>query len=206
MSTGSMVALIAIGVVIAAVTIRLVLNARTRRTPARAQAAAPVRAGRSAPSPGPHIFVSYRRDDVPDTVGRIYDNLVGVFGSAHVFKDVDSIPLGHDFRTVIDHAVAQCDVMLVVIGPQWLSVDLRGRRRLDDPDDFVRLEIEAALRRGIPIIPMLAMGARFPAPQEMPEPIAGLSYRNGLSIRSDPDFHRDMERACNAVRAASAGR
>ena len=99
----------------------------------------------AVPAPG-RIFLSYRRQDTSGTTGRLYDRLVDRFGPDQVFMDVDSIEVGLDFAEVIQRAVAACGVLLAVIGPQWLSAtDKDGHRRLEDPDDVVRLEIEAAL-------------------------------------------------------------
>jgi hypothetical protein len=141
------------------------------------------------------IFVNYRRDDSMDVAGRIYDRLVAHFGTDSVFKDVDSIPLGVDFRHHIRQAVASCDVFLAVIGSDWLSTCTReGCRRLDDESDFVRLEIAAALERKSLFIPLLVRGASIPRPDELPAQIRDLAFRNGTPIRSDPDFHRDISR------------
>jgi hypothetical protein len=141
------------------------------------------------------IFISYRREDSADISGRIYDRLADHFGNAAVFKDVDDIPLGVNFKTYLNDIVKQCAVELVVIGPQWLDVtDRSGRRRLDDPTDFVRIEVEAALRRDIPIVPLLAQGASMPGQDRLPPGMAELTYRNGIPVRPDPDFHRDMDR------------
>ena len=102
------------------------------------------------------VFLSYRREDSRHQAGRLYDQLVKQFGKGHVFKDVDSIPLGLDFREILTERVADCDVFLAVIGDAWLSIAGKsGTRRLDDPGDFVRIEIEAALGRNIPVIPVL---------------------------------------------------
>jgi hypothetical protein len=141
------------------------------------------------------IFISYRREDSADISGRIYDRLADHFGDAAVFKDVDDIPLGVNFKTYLNDIVKQCAIELVVIGPQWLDVtDRSGRRRLDDPTDFVRMEVEAALRRGIPVIPLLVQGASMPGQDRLPSSLAEFSYRNGIPVRPDPDFHRDMNR------------
>jgi hypothetical protein len=87
------------------------------------------------------IFNSYRRSDNPDATGRIYDRLVSEFGKAQVFKDVDSIPLGRDFRGHLNSIVSECGVMLAIIGPRWTDASNKaGQRRLEDPDDFVRIE------------------------------------------------------------------
>src|SRR5262245_35720658 len=102
------------------------------------------------------LFISYRREDSQHITGRIYDRLVQEFGQPNVFKDVDSIPLGSDFRQVLNEAVSQCDALVAVIGESWLQVpDRAGKKRLDSKNDFIRVEIEAALERGIPVIPVV---------------------------------------------------
>src|ERR1700747_1122745 len=109
---------------------------------------------------GGGIFVSYRRQDSSHLAGRLYDHLADRFGEGQVFMDVDTIEPGLDFAEEVTRAVAACQVLVAVIGPAWLTAaDGRGRRRLDDPDDFVRLEIETALVRGVRVIPVLAQGA-----------------------------------------------
>ena len=109
------------------------------------------------------IFISYRRADTPHVAGRLFDRLATRFGAGHVFMDVDSIEPGLDFAETIEAAVGACDVLLVLIGPNWVeAVDEQGRRRLEDPDDFVALEITAALRRRIRVIPVLVDGAPSP--------------------------------------------
>ncbi len=147
-----------------------------------------------------HIFISYRRSDSADVAGRIYDRLIGRFGKGPVFKDVDSIPLGLDFKEYLDQKVGECDVLLAIIGDRWLdALDSAGKNRLDDPTDFVRIEIEAALERGIPIIPLLVRGAEMPRAERLPPGLRKLAYRNGIPVRADPDFHRDMDRLISAL-------
>jgi hypothetical protein len=142
------------------------------------------------------VFISYRRDDSADVTGRIFDRLRLHFEQKSVvFRDVDNIPFGRDFRDVIKEAVESCEVLLAVIGPTW--VDIRnedGERRLDDPNDFVRLEIEAALKRKIPVIPLLVNRAGMPKDVQLPDSLQQLAFRHGCEIRHDPDFHRDMNR------------
>jgi hypothetical protein len=146
------------------------------------------------------VFLSYRRADSDDIVGRIYDRLVKRFGKAAVFKDVDSIPLSADFRMVIDNSLSSCQVFLAVIGQDWLTLtEDNGGRRLDNPRDYVRLEIEMALERGIPIIPVLVRRATMPSSTDLPLAIRSLEYCNGISVRSDPDFHRDMDRLIEQI-------
>jgi len=146
------------------------------------------------------IFVSYRRSDSADIAGRIYDRLIVRFGKDPVFKDVDSIPLGFDFKEYLDKKVGECDVLLAIIGDRWLDAsDSKGKNRLEDPTDFVRIEIESALQRGIPVIPLLVRGAEMPSEETLPSSLRKLVYRNGIPIRSDPDFHRDMDRLISAL-------
>lgn len=148
----------------------------------------------------PKIFISYRRSDSADVTGRIYDRLIEQFGKSAIFKDVDSIPPGIDFREHLGKAVAKCKIFLVVIGDQWLEVtDAKGKKRLQDPDDFVRIEVESALNRDIPIIPLLVRGIAMPAEAKLPRSLRKLVYRNGIPIRSDPDFHGDMDRLIDAI-------
>jgi hypothetical protein len=146
----------------------------------------------------PRIFVSYRREDSADVAGRIYDRLLHRFGDAAVFKDVDSIPLGSDFRLHIDEAVSSATVVLVVVGRSWLS-EMRDQRRIDSPKDFVRIEVAAALRRRIPVFPLLVAGATMPDAESLPEEIRDFSYRNAVPVRSDPDFSNDMDRLIRAI-------
>jgi TIR domain/Protein kinase domain len=151
----------------------------------------------------PKVFISYRREDSLHQAGRLYDRLVARFGRRRVFKDVDSIPLGLDFRRVLSERVGECDVLLVLIGDHRLTASgPGGGRRIDDPGDFVRVEIEAALARGIPAIPLLVGIAPMPGPEALPPSLASLAYRNAMAIRPDPDFHRDADRlidVCDAI-------
>jgi hypothetical protein len=111
------------------------------------------------------VFISYRRDDSAGSAGRLHDRLALEFGRDLLFMDVDAIPLGLNFVKVLHEEVAKCNVLLAVIGPNWLSArDDQGNRRLDDPHDFVRVEIAAALQRDIPVIPILLDGAKVPRP------------------------------------------
>jgi len=147
------------------------------------------------PLPSNSIFISYRRSDSNDVTGRIYDRLSQHFGRDVVFKDVDSIPFGVDFRTHLNQGVGNCLVLVAVIGSTWLNVaGTDGKRRLDNPDDWVRAEIETALGREIPVIPLLVAGASLPREAELPEPLKPLAYRNAAQARPDPDFDHDLKR------------
>jgi TIR domain len=148
----------------------------------------------------PAIFISYRRDDSSDVTGRIYDRLIQHFGKHSVFKDVDNIPLGVDFRERLGYSVGRCDVLLAVIGRQWL-IGEGGRHRLSEVHDFVRIEIEAALERNIPVVPVLVQAAPFPRPEDLPATLQSLVYRNGIPVRADPDFHQDMDRLIRGIEA-----
>ena len=147
------------------------------------------------------VFLSYRREDSADVAGRIYDRLAQAFGQDQVFKDVDSIPLGVDFRDHLQQVVGRCDVLLAVIGDQWLGASKPDEGlRLDNPKDFVRIELESALQRGIPVVPVLVRGAAVPQESDLPASLGALAYRSGISVRADPDFHRDMDRLIDGVR------
>jgi formylglycine-generating enzyme required for sulfatase activity len=141
------------------------------------------------------IFISYRRDDTSDVAGRIDDRLVAQFGRDNVFKDVDSIVVGSDFPSVLRQKIAECAVVLVVIGRQWLHLrDDRGQRRLDNPADFVRIEIETALKLNKTVIPLLVQGATMAAVADLPDSLKDLTRKQGSEVRSDPYFHGDMSR------------
>ena len=141
------------------------------------------------------FFISYRRSDSAAYTGRLYERLASQFGRDEVFKDVDSIPLGSDFRTYLNTVVSECRAVLVIVGQHWLEArDDSGARRLDSRDDFVRIEIETALARGVPVIPVLVAGASMPTSEQLPESLAAFAFRQGTAVRPDPDFHRDMDR------------
>jgi cyclophilin family peptidyl-prolyl cis-trans isomerase len=129
------------------------------------------------------IFISYRRNDSEGEAGRLLDDLVEQFGENSVFMDVTAIDFGRDFRKAIDESVATCGVLLAIIGNNWVDAkNEAGLRRLDDPADFVRLETAAALRRDIPVIPVLVRGARMPRPEQLPDDLKDLAYRNGVEL------------------------
>jgi HEPN domain-containing protein len=145
------------------------------------------------------IFMSYRRQDSADVTGRLHDRLETHFGQGAVFIDIDAIPLGLDFRKHLGDAVNQCDVLLAVIGDHWLDARYenghnKGQRRLDDPHDFVRIEIESALARGIPVVPLLVGRNAMPAVADLPDGLKELAYRNAAEVRSGPDFRGQVDR------------
>ena len=140
------------------------------------------------------VFISYRREDSAAYAGRIQDRLERELGRDLLFLDVDDIPLGVNFVKVLREEVAQCGVLLAVIGPNWLGVrDEDGTRRLDNPTDVVRIEIAAALQREIPVIPILLDGTRVPKADQLPEDLKELALRNGLNVRH-ASFHADLDK------------
>jgi serine/threonine protein kinase/tetratricopeptide (TPR) repeat protein len=150
----------------------------------------------------PRIFLSYRRDDSIAITGRIYDRLAAAFGDHYVFKDVDDIPPGANFKAMLEREVTACDVLLAIIGDRWLDVaDQEGHRRLDDPHDFVRIEINAALSRpDLLMVPVLVNNARMPGVDNLPPDLSDLAFRNAAVVRNDPDFNRDMSWLIEQVR------
>ena len=146
------------------------------------------------PSASGRIFISYRREETAYPAGWLFDRLSDEFSPGQIFKDVDSIALGDDFVEVITNAVASTDVLLALIGHQWVTITGEdGRRRLDNPDDFVRLEVEAALERNVRVIPILVEGAKMPRSDELPPSLAPLSRRQALEL-SPARFDFDTSR------------
>jgi hypothetical protein len=129
------------------------------------------------------IFISYRREDTEGQAGRLFDDLAKLFGEQSVFMDVAGLEPGRDFRKAIDEHVASCGVLLAVIGKNWVDArDETGHRRLDDPLDFVRLETAAALKRDIPVVPVLVRGASMPRADQLPADLADLAFRNAIEL------------------------
>src|SRR5215831_11461240 len=151
-----------------------------------------------------NVFISYRRDDSAGHAGRVHDRLEREFGRDLLFMDVDAVPLGVNFVKVLGEEVAKCDVLLAVIGPNWLNArDEEGNRRLDNPHDFVRVEIGAALQRSIPVIPILLDGAKVPKPSQLPKELEDLSLRNGLDVRH-VSFHNDIDKLVRSLKGQLA--
>jgi hypothetical protein len=130
------------------------------------------------------IFISYRREDSQGEALHLCEDLKEQFGSDRVFMDVTGIDPGKDFRKAIENAVTTCDALVVMIGKDWIdAVDEEGKRRFDNPKDFVRIETAAALRRDIPVIPVLVQGAAMPRPDQLPPDMEALTWRNAFEIR-----------------------
>jgi len=139
----------------------------------------------------PRIFISYRREDSSGHAGRLFDRLCDRFGRERVFRDFETIAAGDDFVEALRRRIAQSDVVLVLIGPRWLAAtNDEGQWRLADENDWVRIEIEAALERKIRVIPVLVQGAVMPRPKDVPGALAGLAQRNAVELR-DASFDQD---------------
>ena len=135
----------------------------------------------------PGIFISYRRDDQAGFAGRLADALGLAFDADNVFRDIEDIHPGEDFVDAINQQLTSVDVFLVIIGPAWLTVSRHGVRRLDEPEDFVRMEIEAGLKSGKMLLPVLVGGASMPAEKELPLAIRALARRQSF-ILSDTNW------------------
>lgn len=139
------------------------------------------------------VFISYRRDDSAGYTGRLADRLAKDLGEDFVFRDYDNISPGQDFFKTIQDNLNIASVLLVIIGKEWLTVlDDSGRRRIDSPGDWVRLEIETALQRKIHIIPVLVKDARMPNPADLPKSISALAYRQAIEL-TDNRWEADVE-------------
>jgi hypothetical protein len=149
---------------------------------------------------GRAIFISYRRDDTEGEAGRLFDDLTRTFGENSVFMDVAGINPGIDFRKAIDDNVAGCGVLLAMIGPTWATIsNSAGARRLEDANDFVRLEIASALSREVAVIPVLVHDAKMPHPDQLPDNLKDLAYRNSVEI-THARWNSDVQLLIDALR------
>ena len=138
------------------------------------------------------VCLSYRREETKHAAGRLADRIAERFTSSQVFVDVDSIPPGVDFSEVTQEAISRCDVLLALVGPRWTTLEnAEGRRRLDDPEDFVVLELRAALDRDIPVIPVLVDGAEMPRRTELPPGLERFTRRNAVRLDAET-FRQDV--------------
>jgi hypothetical protein len=150
------------------------------------------------------VFINYRRGDTSGEARALFNELVGMRGKDSVFMDVDAIALGRDFREVVRERIETCDLVLALIGEEWLTAaNSAGKRRLDDPNDFVRLEIASALKRDIPVIPVLVQGAPMPTPEQLPEEIRDFAYRNGFEL-SHTRWESDVQEMIKRLKLADA--
>ncbi len=150
------------------------------------------------------IFLSYRRDDSAGFAGRLSDELEAKLGASTVFRDVDDSRPGEDFVATINNQLKEVSAVLVMVGPHWLAADSSGQRRLDKADDFVRLEIQAALASDKPVIPVLVAGAAMPSEADLPPEIAGLARRQAV-VLSDVDWKADVGRLVESLHPKLAG-
>jgi hypothetical protein len=140
------------------------------------------------------IVISYRRQDSSPVAGRLYDRLQAEFGKGSVFMDFDSIPYGVDFREHIKQTLQRAKVVVAIIGADWSGDRDTSARRIDDPTDFVRIEIASALENGIPVIPVLVNNTPMPEAKNLPAELEGLAFRNGLALDTGIDFHHHADR------------
>ena len=152
-----------------------------------------------------NIFISYRRDETKDVAGRLYDRLTTIFGKDKVFRDIYTIPGGADFPSWIEEAVASAKVVVVLIGDRWATIaDSQNRRRIDDPADWVRLEIAIALERDTLVVPVLVEDAKMPAEPELPDPLRELARHHAIEL-SDRRFEADVEELIKVLRERVPG-
>jgi hypothetical protein len=143
-------------------------------------------------------MISYRRADSGIITGRIFDRLIAHYGREAVFRDIDNIPFGVDFRKHVDKVLGDSDLVLAVVGPQWFGRH-PWRSRLNSPEDPVRVEIEAALKKSTPLIPVLVLGARMPRAASLPKSVRNFAYRNAVTVDADRDFDVHISRLLHTI-------
>lgn len=150
----------------------------------------------------PGVFISYRHTDSAGYTGRLFDILSAEFGKSNTYMDLDTIVGGDEFTAVIEDKVSVSDVLIAVIGNRWLTItEENGSRRLDNPRDFVRIEIAKALERGIRVIPVLVAGASMPQEDDLPPDLRALCERQAVEIR-DSHFHPDAQQLIDVLHTA----
>lgn len=144
------------------------------------------------------IFINYRRGETAGEAMALFNQLSAALGKDSVFMDVANIDLGRDFREALNERLASCDLMLAIVGRGWVDgKGASGRRRLDEPNDYVRLEIAAALKRNIPVLPVLVQGVHMPSADELPEDLGDFAFRNAFELshsRWDSDVREMLKR------------
>jgi hypothetical protein len=146
-----------------------------------------------------NVFISYRRSDSAAIAGRIRDRLADYYGADAIFIDIDSIPVGIDFRQQIQEAITKNDLVLAVIGPKWIGSKKAGATRISDYEDPIRLEIETALNHGIPLIPVVVGGATMPKDSALPDSLQKLCFLNAAEVDDGRDFHQHVDRLIRAM-------
>jgi hypothetical protein len=150
------------------------------------------------------VFISYRRKDGQNATGTNHDRLDMYFGEKIVFRDIDDIPGGVDFPAELEKALMNCKVLIAVIGLNWIDAeDDEGRRRLDDPADYVRQEIAAALARKIPVVPVLVSNAAMPGREQLPHDLRELASKNAIHIPPDHNFHQGVATLARRITAVT---
>jgi hypothetical protein len=147
----------------------------------------------------PTIMLSYRRDDSKWIAGRIFDRLEGHYGKDNVFMDIDAIPVGLDFREHLQQSLQRCDILLAIVGPRWLGTDEHGHQAIADETDWVRIEIETALAKQIPVIPILIDRMRMPKATELPDSLRNFAFRQAAEVDSGVDFRSHMDRLIRSM-------
>jgi hypothetical protein len=146
-----------------------------------------------------NITISYRREDSGVIAGRIFDRLVAHYGAANVFRDIDNVPPGIDFRTYINGALDRTNILLAIVGPHWIGKTSDGRTRIGEPTDLVRIEVETALRKDIPVVPILVANATMPGVNELPDALKDFTYRHALKVDSLEDFDDHVRRLIRSL-------
>jgi TIR domain-containing protein len=152
------------------------------------------------------IIISYRRADSAGITGRIRDRLVAHYGASLVFMDVEDIPFGSDFREHVRGELLRSDLLLVVVGREWLGKNGDGPARIHSETDPVRIEVETALQNAIPVIPVLVNGAQVPEPSDLPDTLRDFAFLNAATVDAGRDFHVHMERLIPGIDAVAAAR
>jgi TIR domain len=145
------------------------------------------------------IMLSYRREDSKWVAGRIFDRLETHYGKGNVFMDIDAIPVGLDFREHLQQSLQRCDILVAIIGPRWVGTDEHGHHAIAEESDWVRIEIETALEKKIPVIPLLIDRVRMPKANELPESLRNFAFRQAAEVDSGVDFRTHMDRLIRAM-------
>ena len=150
----------------------------------------------------PKIAISYRRADSEAMTGRIFDRLIAHYGKEAIFRDIDDIPPGIDFRLHINQTLLKTQILLVIVGPQWFGVASNGgANRIHEESDPVRVEVETALRRRVPLIPVLIDATRMPSAEQLPPGLKDFAFRNAVKIDIGRDFDHHMDRLIRSMDA-----
>src|SRR5580693_3054760 len=150
----------------------------------------------------PKIAISYRRADSEAMTGRIFDRLIAHYGKEAIFRDIDDIPPGIDFRVHINETLLKTHILLAIVGPQWLGMSSHGSAdRIHEESDPVRVEVETALRRRVPLIPVLIGSTKMPSSDLLPPSLKDFAFRNAVKVDTGQDFDYHMDRLIRAMDA-----